>query len=93
MGALYSVILLLVLLLFYVYRIAISFFFFVHLNDYFLQTSFAKLVVKIYITYVYEKNYVNVDAAVDVLPKGFLYFFIAQQYNSKEVNQTMSVLK
>ena len=46
-----------------------------------------------YVTYVYEKNYVNVDAAVDVLPKGFLYFFIAQQYNSKGVNQTMSLLK
>lgn len=49
MGELYSVILLLFLLLFYVYRISILFFF-GHLNDYFLQTSFAKLVVVIYVT-------------------------------------------
>ena len=52
MGELYSVILLLLLLLFYVYRISILFF--GHLNDYFLETSIAKLKVVIYVTYVNE---------------------------------------
>ena len=43
MGELYTVILLLVLLLFYVHRICILFF--GHFNDYSLQISFAKLVL------------------------------------------------
>ena len=66
MGELYSVNLLLVLLLFCVYRICILLF--GHLNDYFLQISFAKLLVVSYVSYVYEFNYGwNVDAAVDGL--------------------------
>ena len=58
MGELYSVILLSFLLLLYVYRISILFF--GHLNNYFLQTFFAKLVVVIYVTYVNDNSYVNV---------------------------------
>ena len=53
------------LLLFYVYRIFILFF--GHFNDYFLQISLVKLLVVSYVSYLYENNYVNVDAAVDVL--------------------------
>ena len=68
MGELYPVILPLVLLLFYGYRICILFF--GHFNDYSLQSlqiSFTKLVIISYVSYVYESNHVNVDAAVDVL--------------------------
>ena len=61
MGELYSVIFL-SFSLFYVYRISILVF--GHLNDYFLQTFFVKLVVVVYVTYVNENNYVNVNAAV-----------------------------
>ena len=65
MGELYSVILLLVLLLFYVCRICICFS--ATVNDYFLQIFFAKTVVVSYVSYLHKNNNVNVDAAVDVL--------------------------
>ena len=62
---LHSLTLLLVLLLFYVYRICILSF--SHLNDYFLQISFAKLLVVSYVSYWRENNYVNVDAELPPL--------------------------
>ena len=49
----------------YVYRIFILFF--GHFNDYFLQISLVKPLVVSYVSYLYENNHVNVDAAVDIL--------------------------
>ena len=40
---------------------------FSHLNDYFLQISFAKLLVVSYVSYWRENNYVNVDAELPPL--------------------------
>ena len=51
MGELCSVILLLLLMLFYVYRIYILFS--GHYNDYFLKISFVKLLVVTYVSYLY----------------------------------------
>ena len=65
MSELCSVILLLLLMLFYVCRIYILFS--GHCSDYFLKISFVKLLVVSYVSYLYENTFFNVDAAVEVL--------------------------